>query len=68
MPAAKKRTKKVTIKKPPVLYSKTQKVIGEVEKKLKHPVIAYWTSPNGSVCSNDVIAIYEVLSRMLGHQ
>ncbi len=54
----------VRIKKPPVLFSKTQKIIGFLEKELGAPVLAYWTSPNGSVCHNDVTALYEVLGKI----
>jgi hypothetical protein len=65
--AAKKRTRSIRIKKPPVLFEQTQKLIGRIEKKLGCRLITYWTSPAGSVCNNDVWALYEVLSS-LEHQ
>ena len=65
--AAKKNTRQVRIKKPPVLFSKTQKLIAALEKKLGVPFIAYWTSPSGAVCNNDVWALYEVLSQLGEH-
>ena len=58
----KKSTRRVTIKKPPVLFDKTQRLIQRIESKLGCQFIAYWTSPAGSVCNNDVLALYEVLS------
>jgi hypothetical protein len=63
--ATKKRA--IRIKKPPVLFSKTQRLIGEIEARIECPLIAYWTSPAGSICNNDVLALYEVLS-VLGEQ
>jgi hypothetical protein len=67
MAASKKTTSRVRIKKPPVLFEKTQRIFGLIEKELGYPLIAYWTSPSGSVCDNDVRALYEVLN-VLGPQ
>lgn len=50
---------------PPMLYEKTQKVIGELEDELGEKVITYWNSSKGSICGNDVIGLYGVL-RSLG--
>jgi hypothetical protein len=47
--------------KPPVLYYNTQEIVRQLEKKLGAAFIAYWNSPNGSVCQNDVIGLYEIL-------
>jgi hypothetical protein len=46
---------------PPMMYEKTQKVIGQLEKELGEQVITYWNSSKGSICSNDVIGLYGVL-------
>ena len=56
-------TKKPSVKinKPPILFSQTQKIIAQIEKKLDGAFIAYWSSGNGSVCHNDVAAFFEVL-------
>lgn len=54
------------VKQPPVLFAKTQAVIQSVADLLGGPLITYWNNPRGSVCSNDVVALYEVLER-LGH-
>src|SRR6187551_199498 len=67
MPAKKKRPTRVRIKKPPVLFSKTQKLMAGIERELGYPLIAYWTSPSGAVCDNDVLALYEILN-ILGPQ
>ncbi len=61
---AKKTTRPVRIKKPPVLFDKTQRLITRIEKQLGCRLIAYWTSPAGAVCNNDVLALYEVLSEI----
>src|SRR5688572_13286516 len=57
----------VRIKKPPVLFDRTQQLFGIIEKKLGCPLITYWTSPSGSVCDNDVLALYEVLNTIGKH-
>jgi hypothetical protein len=62
-PAAKPK-----VKQPPVLFSKTQAVIAQVSAALGGPLITYWNNPRGSVCSNDVIALYEVLERLGTHE
>lgn len=67
MAVSKKTSRRVRIKKPPVLFDKTQKILGVIEKELGYPLIAYWTSPSGSVCDNDVLALYEILN-VLGPQ
>lgn len=52
------------IKQPPVLYTKTQAVIANITELLGGPLIAYWHNHRGSVCHNDVIALYEVLGKL----
>lgn len=55
------------IKKPPVLFDKTQELITEIEAKLGAPLLTYWNSRGGSVCNNDVVGFYEIL-KFLGKQ
>lgn len=55
------------VKEPPVLFAETQAVIASASKLLGGPLITYWNNQRGSVCSNDVIALYEILGR-LGQQ
>jgi hypothetical protein len=55
------------IKQPPVLFARTQAVIAELAARLGGPVVTYWNNPRGSVCANDVIALYEVLERLGSH-
>jgi hypothetical protein len=52
------------IKQPPVLYSKTQAAIEKITTLLGGPVITYWNNHRGSVCHNDVVALYEVLDKL----
>ena len=49
------------LKRPPVLFEKTQAVVERLEARLDEPLITYWNSSNGSICSNDVIGLYGVL-------
>jgi hypothetical protein len=57
----------VPVKQPPVLFSQTQSLIQRLAAKLGGPLVSYWNGPRGSVCSNDVVALYHVLER-LGRQ
>ncbi|CZE48796.1 SDH family Clp fold serine proteinase [Campylobacter geochelonis] len=52
---------KIQIKQPPILFSETQDIIKEIEKKLDAPLITYYNSAAGSVCGNDPMGIYEQL-------
>lgn len=58
---------KPKIKQPPVLFARTQAVIQQVSHLLGGPLITYWNNPRGSVCSNDVLALYEILERLGQH-
>jgi hypothetical protein len=57
----------VKVKQPPVLFNKTQAVIAQLSQHLGGPLVAYWNGSRGSVCHNDVVALYHVLQR-LGRQ
>jgi len=52
---------KVEIKKPPILFSETQKVISRITKDLDGDFLTYWTSGNSKIADEDVIAFFEVL-------
>jgi len=58
----------VKIKQPPVLFGKTQALIGQLAGRLGAPLIAYWNGPRGSVCHSDVVAMYHVLQRLGEHE
>lgn len=49
------------IKRPPVLFEKTQKIFRAVGESVEGTFLSYWTSEQGAICSNDVQAMYEVL-------
>ncbi len=53
------RKRRVRIKKPPILFSRSQRIIARLEKALGDVVLTYWMSPSGSVCDSDVLALYE---------
>jgi len=55
------------IKQPPVLFAKTQAVIGKLSERLGGPLVSYWNNPRGSVCHSDVLALYDVLGRLGRH-
>lgn len=66
LPTQRKR-RRPRIKRPPVLFPRTQQIIQRLERELGSCVLTYWNSNNGSVCANDVIGTYGVL-RKLGPQ
>jgi hypothetical protein len=41
--------------------AESQRLIARLEKRLAGDFLSYWTSPSGSVCDNDVLALQEVL-------
>ncbi|NJN79391.1 MAG: hypothetical protein HC797_02360 [Anaerolineales bacterium] len=55
------------IKQPPILFDKTQAIIKELNKKLGGTLITYFNNPRGSVCHDDVLALFELLEK-IGHQ
>lgn len=55
------------VKQPPVLFARTQSVIEHVSNLLGGPLITYWNNPRGSICPNDVIALYEILQGLGQH-
>lgn len=62
MDKAEKTTKK--IKEPPILFEETQAILKEVSNLTAREIVVYWTSSRGSVCDNDVIALYEILEKI----
>ena len=59
---------KIKIRKPPLKFGDTQKIVSKLLSKLDGAFIAYWNNPRGAVCHNDVIAIYEVLEKIGGRE
>ena len=55
------------LKKPPVLFTKTQVIIARIEKLLDGSLLTYWNGQNGSICQNDVVGFYEIL-RAIGQK
>ena len=52
------------LKKPPVLFTKTQKIIKAISAQIDGTFLSYWHSPGGNVCHNDVMGFFELLSRI----
>src|SRR5262245_33379060 len=57
----------VKVKQPPVLYGRTQSLIGKLADRLGGPLVAYWNGSRGSVCRSDVVALCDVLERLGRH-
>jgi len=56
-----KRSRRVRIKTPPVLFDKTQAALKQLQKRFDGTLLTYWTSTSGSVCDNDVMALQVIL-------
>ena len=54
-------------KQPPILFDKTQAIIKQANKLLGGTLVTYFNNPRGSVCHDDVLALYELLEK-IGHQ
>src|SRR5574338_1631347 len=52
------------VKQPPVLFDKTQALISRLNAMLGGCLITYWNNPRGSVCQDDVVALYELLEHI----
>jgi ClpP class serine protease len=52
---------KVEIKKPPILFNGTQKIVKKITKQLDGDFLTYWTSGNSRIVDEDVIAFFETL-------
>jgi len=53
--------KKITIKKPPVLFNETQKIISTIENIVDGDFLTYWHSNNSSMTGNDLVVFYRLL-------
>jgi hypothetical protein len=53
--------RRVRVKTPPILYEKTQALLGQIQRRVPGTFLTYWTSTSGSVCDNDVMAMHELL-------
>jgi hypothetical protein len=51
-------------KQPPILFNKTQAIISHVNKKLGGTLVTYFNNPRGSVCHDDVLALFELLEKI----
>lgn len=56
--------KNVKIKRPPVKFEETQKIIIDVENKLQSKLICYWNSNNGEICGNDVYVFNDIIKNL----
>lgn len=54
----------VAFKQPPQLFAETQEILTKLSEILGAPVMTYWNSWRGSICANDVLAIYNLLERI----
>jgi len=58
------KTKPNKEKQPPILFDKTQGIIAKINQMLGGTLVTYFNNPRGSVCHDDVLALYEVLEKI----
>lgn len=58
VPSKPRRSK---VKTPPILFDKTQRIVKQINDGIDGTFLSYWTSGQGSICGDDVQAMYEVL-------
>jgi hypothetical protein len=63
-----KPSRRRRVKTPPVLYERTQQLIGRIRRHVKGSFLTYWMSSGGSVCDNDVMAMNELLDATGPHE
>lgn len=51
-------------KQPPILFNKTQAIIKKLDSLLGGTLVTYFNNPRGSVCHDDVVALYELLGKI----
>lgn len=66
-PETKEAPKKVAIKKPPLLFKKTQKVLTDLAESLDGDFLSYWISSSGNMVEEDVTALFKILSQQKQH-
>ena len=59
-----KKKKDIEINKPPILFRETQKIIKKIQENLDGDFLTYWISENGDLVQDDVIAFFNILSKL----
>jgi hypothetical protein len=59
-----KKAKTVKQKQPPILFNKTQALIDKASRMLGGTLVTYFNNPRGSVCHDDVLALFELLEKI----
>lgn len=59
----KKSKKEIELKKPPILYLETQKIIKSIQGQLEGDFLSYWISDQGSLVQGDVLSLYKILNK-----
>ncbi len=55
------RGRRIRVKTAPLLFEKTQALLGKIQRKVDGTFFTYWMSTSGSVCDNDVSALHALL-------
>jgi hypothetical protein len=55
----------VDVKKPPILFNDTQRVIGNIKELIDGDFLSYWISDNGNLHQEDAIPLYKILNKKI---
>lgn len=58
----------IEIKKPPILFNKTQEIFEKITKFSHGDFISYWVSSNGRIVGDDAISFYDVIRNNKEHE
>lgn len=51
----------IEIKKPPILFDRTQELVKHISSEINGDFLTYWVSRNGRIVDEDIMAFYEIL-------
>jgi len=63
-----RKPRQAATKKPPLLFSDTQAIVKEVQRKLDGDFLVYWISDASSMISDDVITFNKVIQKSAKHK
>lgn len=58
----------IEIKKPPILFDKTQEIIWKISELSNGDFITYWVSSNGRIAGDDIIVFYDIIKNNKKHE
>ena len=57
----------IEIRKPPIMFDKTQEIIKKISSQGEGDFITYWVSSNGRIVGDDIIVFYDIIKNKKTH-